>query len=913
VNVNYTTSSYPPGGFEDLTGAQIVNIPAGLNCDFNAQYTSPWSNTFRIWVDWNENFVYEASELVYSFNSPSPNSSGSFTVPGGTPQGNYNMRVRAEYAGGLPGPCTQETWGSAVDVTLLVGPPPTCPPPSNLSSSNLSGTTVDLAWTNGGSETAWNIEYGSPGFTPGTGAGTTVAAGSNPYTLSGLTPLTSYDIYLQADCGGGDLSFWIGPLSINTLIAPLNCTSGGANTTLFSTSFENGIPSGWINTAGGPSWQTNSGSTGSSNTGPSGAFTGSQYVYLESSFGATGSADTLYGNTVDLTTALGVARIAFYYHMYGSGMGELKIDISDDGGATWTTEFSQAGQVQTSSNAAWIPGGVDLSAYTGSFVEYRIIGVKGSGFTGDMAIDQFEIETCVSCPTPTNLSASNMTAFTADVSWQLGNTETEWIIEYDTAGFVLGTGNEIFTTNTGLTETLTGLNSITQYDVYIRAICGPGDTSSYSQPFSFTTECATYLAPFVENFDGGMLPLCWENLSDLNSTSANAFWKFTGTPGYGATANGRPVGTYAWNDGSTPTGDSIMLVTPNIDLSPLSEPYLEFDWFSNNTVNPGDNVPLHVDVLSNGVWVNFATLADDSTEWMTQIYDLDTLSGQVVKFRFRSDQNATSGIAFYNDILLDNVKIDNCNPDPGQDGFVNFCRLDDTLNLNTAIVRGQTNGTWVFPTDTNLVVNDSSLVVTILPQGTYEAYYVVKGICSNDTTVATIYLFPPSSAGNDGTLTVCLNEPIDLFSGLSGSIDLGGNWYDAINNLLPNAQPFAPNIPGDYNYDYITSNGVCPNDTAIVEVEVLGTCDWLSVGAEELNDISVYPNPASDVVNIVNPSNTKSLSAEVLDMNGRVVAVSNNLGNTSEGTVSISHLETGMYTLRIYGETGQKMFKIVKK
>jgi hypothetical protein len=291
---------------------------------------------------------------------------------------------------------------------------------------------------------------------------------------------------------------------------------------------------------------------------------------------------------------------------------------------------------------------------------------------------------------------------------------------------------------------------------------------------------------------------------------------------------------------------------------------------------------------------------------------LDTLSGQTVKFRFIADQQFPN-TPTWNDILIDNFRVENCNPDPGQDGSIDFCRLDDTINLNDVIVRGQMNGKWVFPTDDNLIVNDTTLVATILPRGSYEAYYIVDGICSDDTTVATINVFPPSSAGNDGTLTVCLNEPLDLFSGLSGSIDLGGSWYDAVNNILPNAQPFAPNIPSDYNYKYITSNGVCPNDTAIVEVTVEGTCDWLSVGAEELSEISVYPNPASDVVNIVNPSNAKSLSAEVLDMNGRVVAVDNSLGNTSEGTISISHLETGMYTLRIYSETGQKMFKIVKK
>ena len=63
---------------------------------------------------------------------------------------------------------------------------PTCPEPSQLflASSNLTATSADLAWTAGGTETAWNIQYGAAGFAPGSG---TVIANvtSNPYTLTG--------------------------------------------------------------------------------------------------------------------------------------------------------------------------------------------------------------------------------------------------------------------------------------------------------------------------------------------------------------------------------------------------------------------------------------------------------------------------------------------------------------------------------------------------------------------------------------------------------------------------------------------------------------------------------------------------------------------------------------------------------
>ena len=62
-----------------------------------------------------------------------------------------------------------------------------------------------------------------------------------------------------------------------------------------------------------------------------------------------------------------------------------------------------------------------------------------------------------------------------------------------------------------------------------------------------------------------------------------------------------------------------------------------------------------------------------------------------------------------------------------------------------------------------------------------------------------------------------------MFDGLNGNVDLGGTWYDPSNDPLPNSQPTASNIPGSYNYDYVTSNGVCPADTALVEVIVGGS------------------------------------------------------------------------------------------
>ncbi len=119
--------------------------------------------------------------------------------------------------------------------------PPTCITPTNVHVVSANTTTAQIAWTNGGSETAWNIEYGPAGFTQG--SGTTVAATTNPYTLTGLTEGTTYDVYVQADCGSGDVSYWTSQaVSFTTTCNPYT-------TFPFSESFEGATfqPQCWSN------------------------------------------------------------------------------------------------------------------------------------------------------------------------------------------------------------------------------------------------------------------------------------------------------------------------------------------------------------------------------------------------------------------------------------------------------------------------------------------------------------------------------------------------------------------------------------------------------------------------------------------------------------------------------------------
>ena len=83
------------------------------------------------------------------------------------------------------------------------------------------------------------------------------------------------------------------------------------------------------------------------------------------------------------------------------------------------------------------------------------------------------------------------------------------------------------------------------------------------------------------------------------------------------------------------------------------------------------------------------------------------------------------------------------------------------------------------------------------------------------------------------------------------------------------------------------------------------TCD-IPYSVEENtedNGISVYPNPANEVVNILNHNNMNITGVEIVDLTGRMV-----LSSTKSDDIDISALADGQYFVKIIGET-----TIVKK
>jgi hypothetical protein len=85
---------------------------------------------------------------------------------------------------------------------------------------------------------------------------------------------------------------------------------------------------------------------------------------------------------------------------------------------------------------------------------------------------------------------------------------------------------------------------------------------------------------------------------------------------------------------------------------------------------------------------------------------------------------------------------------------------------------------------------------------------------------------------------------------------------------------------------------------------------WQALGVknnEFVNQLSVYPNPANDMVTIAATTNLKQI--EVIDLAGKVIFSSNNLSNKC--TINTSAYNKGMYIIKVQTENSIQTTKLL--
>ncbi len=639
-----------------------------------------------------------------------------------------------------------------------------------------------------------------------------------------------------------------------------------------------------------------------------------------------------------------------------------------------------------------------------------------------------------SCLPPTGVSATTVGSVTAVVEWTPStSTPTGYQVYYSTVNTAPTATTTLDATNSVSTASspanLSSLTPATTYYFWVRSDCG-AEQSVWESGGSFTTACVPFAAPFTENFSGTGIPNCWSTFSTDNT--GYALWLFTGTPDYGTSGNGSAAGQFAWVDASVPYDNihDVTLQSPQISLTGLASPLLQFRWFKNHLTGVGGTVPAYdhnelivqVRDVNSATWTEIFASDTNGAGWRTEMVALPaSLLNATIELRFIVDKDVSGNGYFYDNVLLDDIQVINTPTclEPG--GFALGTIGSTTADLSwTAPMAGMPigytlyystsstppNASTVLDYTNSVTVTAPALTATIPNLTPVTTYYVwVRTNCGSSdvstwspsltfTTQCAAYVpaytndfgtFPgacwshasggSASAGPAGTgqywfadgflnsgstgaakinlystgRTGWLMSPVfdltagdfdltfdyglTLYASTTGgnlgsddlvqvlmSTDNGATWqvlqtWDTSSSISNTATQYSYTITGGTAQTrfaiYATDGSVGDPEDIEFFVDNFSVLPAALSVVETLTDakeVKVYPNPFTDVVNISDIKDVKSVT--VMDMSGRMVKVI----TSPARQLHLGDLKSGMYLLKMdYKDGSVKTAKVIKK
>lgn len=368
---------------------------------------------------------------------------------------------------------------------------------TNFTCTSHDHSTADFSWEIFQSENYpnhnfnWQVEYGPHGFTPGTGE--MVSANSTSVSIGGLFSETEYDVYLHYVCQGSQTNV-IGPETFKTKIVsdcidtPIGEGTEGCNVAFndrAGTSFSQQIFT--VEELRGIGLQG-----GDAITALSLQYITPHYVW--------GNIDIYLGHTYKDEFESDTDKIDISSHSHVFSEGNIYVDNSHD--QYWvpfyfSNDFVWDGvsNVVVTFDFQRIAGSTYQSIYfqpdrfngfsdtlQRSFYDYCSYSEATSAQRSNLRTN---IKFCrrTTCAKPSHIAYTLLNRHAVKIEWLPGYQETTWNVEYGPAGFAQGAGT---------TQVLTGTPSLTltrlavgNYDFYVQADCGNGETSGWVK-MSFT-------------------------------------------------------------------------------------------------------------------------------------------------------------------------------------------------------------------------------------------------------------------------------------------------------------------------------------------------------------------------------------------------------------------------------------------
>jgi hypothetical protein len=464
------------------------------------------------------------------------------------------------------------------------------------------------------------------------------------------------------------------------------------------------VPSSWVRSSGF-TWQVaNTNALLPPNTGPVTGAPGSSngnFIYTETSGSTSGDIATLETPCIDFSNSDSVT-LSFLQYRYGSGIGDLKIDVFD--GLDWVEDVeSISSPIQTNANSPWSKITVNLNAFAGKKIKIRFRNQSGGNNSGVLAIDNIVVYQ----PIPQDAEMFSINAPVSDcglnqnsmVSVDVGNFGTQAILPNtlfvyyeivreinnqvvrdtikDTVDVGLAIGQRItFNFSQGADLSIpTQQYVINSWTSLAGDINNQNDSVSDYEITNFTRQPG-YVEKFESfNFVDGS---CLDPFSDILfngwTVSNNNFnWNIQnartcrGPNGATPTFNTGPEGDHSTGDGkffyteASLTGGVAELISPCIDFTNSSGAALAF-WYHRFGSQMGK---LYIDVLDDNGWTNAvdSVVGQNQTSttepWLLKGVNLGTFAGKLIQVRFRGIRGgersdmAIDDIEFFNPIAQD--------------------------------------------------------------------------------------------------------------------------------------------------------------------------------------------------------------------------------------------------------------------
>lgn len=650
------------------------------------------------------------------------------------------------------------TWTAYMD-DIKLELTPDCPPVSNIALTTLDSNMLTLTWNENGDATSWTIEYGTHGFTQGNGISTVVT--SLPFTISGLTPNTEYDIYVTPDCTGDIIpsamaTFRTANVYVNL---PLSC------------GFEDTVQNNIWTLANGT--LTNKWYIGSaaSNDGTNSLFVSNDGISLNYTI----SSSTMVFAYCDVM----IPNAGTYAYSYDwKCNGESSYDYLRVALVPISTELVPASTVPTGFGttglpAGWIAidGGSKLNLQSNwqtrtSDINITTPGVyhlvfafrcDGSGGTAPAgAIDNVQFA-ALSCDRPASITINNITQTTADASWPASGTVAQWEYQVD---------NGPITTVYDTTCSLMGLSANTAYTLRVRAVCGAGDTSLWAST-SFRTLCGYVTLPYTETFEGypagssttgsDFIP-CWSHLN--NGTSYGGYPYLSNSASYNHTPGGNG-GLYWYNATTAGTyGDYQCIVLPAVDPTVNTNSLLLSFWAKSSSTSyyPVFIVGVMTNPIDITTFVPVDTVYVSGTDWQLFEVPLARYAGTGNSVAIRANRPSSLWYAYVDDVTLDYAptcyRLDEVRTDVTVAAGSNHLALtwDDASAYSYEVQYG--NHGFTLGSGTTLTTSVNSITITGLSSLTSYDVYVRKICTVGDTSQWVMGTFMTAMCDNAQMTTI---------------------------------------------------------------------------------------------------------------------------------------------------------------